>query len=158
MGHVNPDYLTQEYNKIRNYILDITVKTNKTNLAVHLDNLQEEEIDKKGELLEEAEKEIKDALFKLYEIYDDNSFDKKYSGINKYKGTIVTWKIYDIDSEAWEFYVLNDTIILKLKRDWVLNKNEEQKKIEKEWINNYIKTLIDKLKKVKDKYTIEYIK
>jgi len=157
MGDIYIDYLSWEYGRIRSYILDINVKANKTNLATYLSNLPDDKIKEKYKLLEEAEFEIKEALYKLYQIYDDNSFDKKYSGINKRKGTIVTWKIYNIDNEAWEFYVLDDIVILKLKRDWVLNKNEEQKKIEKEWINNYIKTLIDKLKEVKDKYTIEYI-
>jgi len=167
MGYVNPDYLAQEYARIRSYISDINVKANKTNLATFLNNLPAEKIHEKCELLESAEKEIKNALYKLYELYDDKTFDKKYIDYLGEKGTVITWKLDNMDigaatiyigshSDAWEAYSLDDSIIIKLKRDWHEPSNEEWKAIEKEWIMQYIDAFIEKLNKVKDKYTIEY--
>ena len=156
MGYVNIDYLSQEYSRIRNYILDINVKANKTNLATYLSNLPNDKIEEKCKLLEETELEIKDALYKLYQIYDDNTFDKKYIRYLGEKGTIITWKLDNMDVDAWEIYKVNDSIIIKLKRDWHEPHNEEWNAIKKEWIMQYINAFIEKLNKIKDKYTIEY--
>jgi len=167
MGYVNIDYLSQEYSRIRSYILDINVKANKTNLATYLSNLPDNKIEEKCKLLEEAELEIKDALYKLYQIYNDNTFDKKYIRYLGEKGTVVTWRLDNMDvgavtiyitskSDAWETYKVDDSIIIKLKRDWHEPHNEELKTIEKEWIMQYINAFIEKLNEIKDKYTIEY--
>jgi len=168
MGDVDIDYLSQEYSRIRSYILDINVKANKTNLATFLNNLPNEKMHEKYKLLESAEEEIKDALYKLYEIYEDKTFDKKYIRYLGKKGTVVTWKLEGMDvgavtiyigshSDAWEFYPLEDSIVIKLKTDWLKPPNEEWKAIEKEWIMQYIDAFINKLNKIKDKYTIEYV-
>jgi len=156
MGHINIDYLSQEYSRIRSYILDINVKANKTNLATYLSNLPDNKIEEKCKLLEEAELEIKDALYKLYQIYGDNTFDKKYIEYLGEKGIVVTWKLDNIDVDAWEIYKVGDSIIIKLKRDWHEPYNEEWNAIKKEWIMQYINAFIEKLNKIKDKYTIEY--
>jgi len=156
MGHINIDYLSQEYSRIRSYILDINVKANKTNLATYLSNLPDNKIEEKCKLLEEAELEIKDALYKLYQIYGDNTFDKKYIEYLGEKGIVVTWKLDNIDVDAWEIYKVDDSIIIKLKRDWHEPYNEEWNAIKKEWIMQYINVFIEKLNKIKDKYTIEY--
>jgi len=156
MGYVNIDYLSQEYSRIRSYILDINVKANKTNLATYLSNLPDDKIEEKCKLLEEAELEIKDALYKLYQIYDNNTFDKKYIEYLGEKGIVVTWKLDNIDVDAWEIYKVDNSIIIKLKRDWHEPYNEEWSAIKKEWIMQYINVFIEKLNKIKDKYTIEY--
>jgi len=156
MGRVYIDYLSQEYSRIRSYILDINVKANKTNLATYLSNLPDNKIEEKYKLLEEAELEIKDALYKLYQIYDDNTFDKKYIRYLGEKGIVVTWKLDNIDVDAWEIYKVDDSIIIKLKRDWHEPYNGEWNSIKKKWIMQYINAFIEKLNEIKDKYTIEY--
>ena len=154
------DFIDFEASRIQSYAQDIYVKANKNKLLYYLDSLNNNEIDKKLRIIRELDTVLNNALFRLYNVYDDNTFNKNYFYYFGHKGTVVTLtlkldKIFDED--VYDFYKVDNNIIIKIKHEYIL---KDIKDIEKEWTEQSIETLeemLKQLKKAKLNYHIEYI-